>query len=75
MPRLGVAVAEHRRCQVKIELVCSLETVGNAFQEIAFGIEPGDFVFVLVGHELEERPGSGLGELGPAGEARSLDLA
>ena len=60
---------------MKIELVGPLKTVGHTFQEIAFGIEPGDFVFVLVGHELEEGPGSSLGELGPAGKARSLDLS
>ena len=59
----------------KLSSYAPSKLVGNALQEIAFRVKPGDFVFVLVGHELEERAGDSLGKLDLAGEARSLDLA
>ena len=62
MPGLGVAIAENRRRQMKVQLVGAVEPVGDALQKIGFGVEPGDLVFVLVGHQLEQGAGDRVGQ-------------
>ena len=47
---------------MKAQPVGALELVGNPLEEIALGVEPGDLVFVLVGHHLEQRAGGRLGQ-------------
>src|SRR5665213_2823440 len=72
MPAGRVALGDERRREVEFEGVRPLELLAYALQEISVGIEPRDLVFVLVGHQPEERVGGGVGERGVAGDRRGL---
>ncbi len=56
------------------ELVVALELRGELLQELAVGVEARHLVLVLVGHQLVERFGDGLGESGTATGLVLLDL-
>ena len=40
---------------METQFVGALELLGDRAAEIGLGVEPGDFVFVLIGHHLEQR--------------------
>src|SRR6202040_32534 len=65
-----IAAREHRRRQMKFEAQLALELSAQFLLERAVGIEPRHFVFVLVGHELEQAVRNSIAESRAAGRAR-----
>ena len=61
--------------QMEMDPEVALEGLANAPFEIAAGIEAGDFVLVLVGHQLEGITRDGLAQIVEARRAFLLDLA
>src|SRR5690606_10434352 len=61
---LGVLLRQQGRREMEMDLEVALESLADLLLEIAAGVEPGDFVFVLVGHQLEgvpsDRPAQGV---------------
>ena len=55
------------------ELVVALELRAELRQERAVGVEAGDLIFVLVGHQLVERLGNRFGKTRAAARALLLD--
>ena len=62
MARHRIAVRQQWRRQMEFEAGRRLRTAPRASWKAAVGVEPRDFVFVLVGHQLEEVARHRLGE-------------
>ena len=63
MPGDLVAAGDQRRRQQHLEPGIAVELLLQRLGEFAVGIKPGDFVFVLVGHQLEQALCKGLRQL------------
>ena len=72
MPGHLVAARKQRRREQHLQPGIALELFLQRFGEFVVGIKPRDFVFVLVGHQLEQAFCNGFGQLLRAG--RSLGL-
>src|SRR6516164_2251358 len=70
-----VALCKDRRRQIEFEAVVALEPVRQFSGKAAVGIEPRDFVLVLVGHQLEQVFRNCLGEFGRSRRSRSFRLS
>jgi hypothetical protein len=78
LARARIRLVENRRSEVEFELVASLEHRFDLPGERRIGVQARDFVFVLVGEELEVVARDRLGERGASGLerfgfARALD--
>ena len=62
----GIARGKQRRSQMKLQPEVALELLAQVLQKPAVGIEPRHFVFVLVGHQLEQIVRGGFGKPGSA---------
>ena len=61
MAGAGVLGAAQGRGQVDGQFLVALKRLAQGAAEFGRGIEPRDLVLVLIGHQLEERPGGGFG--------------
>ncbi len=57
---LGIALAPQRRREVVMALEMAFELLLQLFGKRRVGLQPGDFVLVFVGHELEQMARHGL---------------
>ena len=58
---LGVFFTAQWRCEVEFEAHLALELAFQLFHEGAIRVEAGDFILVLIRHELEKGAGNGFG--------------